>query len=130
MGGWVDFDMSRYLPLLLFIGIAFWSCNQPAEISSKDAISLLNNKKYYFLDVRTEPEHKNKSIPNTICIPVQALTDRLIELENHRNKKIIVYCRSGNRSGIATKILNEYGFDAVNLIGGMNEWSGAVASSE
>ena len=53
-----------------------------------------------------------------------------MNLEDYRDKKIIVYCRSGNRSGTATKILNENGFDAVNLIGGMNEWSGVVVSSE
>ena len=27
MGGWVDFDMVRYISLLLFIGLAFWSCD-------------------------------------------------------------------------------------------------------
>jgi len=122
--------MRRHISLLLFIGLAFWGCNQPAGIPSKDAVSLLNNEKYYFLDVRTEPEHKNKAIPNTLCIPVQELNDRLKELEDYRDKKIVVYCRSGNRSGTATKILNENGFDAVSLISGMNEWSDAVVSSE
>ena len=31
MGGWVDFDMYRYSPLLLFIGLAFWSCEEEVE---------------------------------------------------------------------------------------------------
>ena len=79
--------MRRHISLLLFIGLAFWGCNQPAGIPSKDAVSLLNNEKYYFLDVRTEPEHKNKAIPNTLCIPVQELNDRLKELEDYRDKK-------------------------------------------
>ena len=79
--------MVRHISLLLFIGLAFWGCNQPAGIPSKDAVSLLNNEKYYFLDVRTEPEHKNKAIPNTLCIPVQELNDRLKELEDYRDKK-------------------------------------------
>jgi len=130
LGGWVDFDMHRYLLLLILIGLAIWGCNQSAEIASKEAIRLLNNENYYFLDVRTEMEHNNKAIPNTPCIPVQEINERLNELEDYRDKKIIVYCRSGNRSGTATKILNENGFDAVNLIGGMNEWGGVVVSSE
>ena len=110
--------------------LAIWGCNEVPEIASKEAIRLLNNKNYYFLDVRTESEHNNLAIPNTTCIPVQELNNRFIELEDYKDKKIIVYCRSGNRSGAATKILNENGFDAVNLIGGMNEWRGEVISSE
>ena len=48
------------------------------------------------------------------------------ELNDYREKKIIVYCRSGNRSGIATRILSENGFNALNMIGGMNGWKGKV----
>ena len=110
--------------------LAIWGCDEVPEIASKEAIRFLNNKNYYFLDVRTESEHNNLAIPNTPCIPVQELNNRFIELEDYKDKKIIVYCRSGNRSGTATKILNENGFDAVNLIGGMNEWRGEVISSE
>ncbi|MFK4342706.1 MULTISPECIES: rhodanese-like domain-containing protein [unclassified Paenibacillus] len=32
-------------------------------------------------------------------------------------------CRSGNRSGLACELLGEKGFHAVNMIGGMNEWT-------
>ena len=67
-----------------------------------------------------------KSIPNTDCIPVQEIEERMDELNDYRDKNIIVYCRSGNRSGIATKILNENGFNALNMIGGMNGWKGKV----
>ena len=48
------------------------------------------------------------------------------DLENYRNKTMIVYCRSGNRSETATKILNENGFKAFNMIGGINEWEREV----
>ena len=112
--------------LLLFIGFTFWSCSQSSTIDSKDAIDLLNNETYYFLDVRTLKEHKIKSIPNTECIPVQEIEKRIEELNKYKNKKIIVYCRSGNRSETATKILNENGFNAYNMIGGMNDWKGKV----
>ena len=77
-----------------------------------------------------ESEHYDKSIPDTDCIPVQEIEKRIGELEQYRDKKIIVYCRSGNRSGTATKILNENGFDAYNLIGGMNGWKGEVETGK
>ena len=120
----------RNLTLLVLIGLAFWSCEDPATIEIKNAINLLDNDAYYFLDVRTAEEHKIKSIPNTDCIPVQEIENKIVELDKYRDKKIIVYCRSGNRSGTATKILNENGFKAYNMLGGMNEWNGEVVNQE
>ena len=118
--------MIRYSTLILYLLSAFWSCSQSDTIESLSALNLVSNDDYYFLDVRTIKEHKMKSIPNTDCIPVQKIKERMEELNDYRDKKIIVYCRSGNRSGTATKILNENGFNAINMIGGMNEWKGKV----
>ena len=106
-----------------------WHCNQSVTIESKDAVNLVDNSEYYFLDVRSMSEHADGAIPNTDCIPLQEIGQRLSELNDYKNKKIIVYCRSGNRSGKATKILKENGFDAVNLIGGMNSWEGDIVSN-
>ena len=118
--------MIKYSTLILSFLLAFWSCSQSDTIESLSALNLVSNDDYYFLDVRTIKEHKMKSIPNTDCIPVQEIKERMEELNDYRDKKIIVYCRSGNRSGTATKILNENGFNAINMIGGMNEWKGKV----
>ena len=74
-------------------------------------------------------EHADGAIPNTDCIPLQEIGQRLSELNDYKDKRIIVYCRSGNRSGKATKILKENGFAAVNLIGGMNSWEGDIVSN-
>ena len=112
--------------IILLIGIVLWTCGSIEQISAKDALLFLNDDKYFFLDVRTYPEHNTKSIPNTACIPVQKIEQRIEEIAQYKDKKIIVYCRSGNRSEIATKILNQNGFDAYNMIGGMNEWKGEV----
>jgi adenylyltransferase/sulfurtransferase len=59
-------------------------------------------------------------------IPVHELASRLNEIEKYKDKTIILYCRSGNRSGKATTLLNNAGFDAINLLGGMNQWKGPV----
>ena len=91
---------------------------------------LLNNKDYYFLDVRTFKEHVNKSISNTDCIPVHELEQRIEELDKYRKKKIIVYCRSGNRSRKAVKILNDNGFKAFNMVGGINIWKGETINKQ
>ena len=97
-----------------------WHCNQSVTIEAKDAVNLFDNSDYYFLDLGTMSEHADGAIPNTDFISLQEIGQRLSELNDYKNKKIIVYCRSGIRSGKATKILKENGFDAVDLIGGMN----------
>jgi len=98
------------------------------QIDSKIATKFIKEDDYIFLDVRSIKEHKVKAIPNTPNIPVQELENRIDELEIYRDKKIVVYCRSGNRSKLGTDILNKNGYDAVNLIGGMIQWDGPIIS--
>ena len=114
----------KLISIFLCIGTLIVCGNHSATIESKDAMMLLDDVNYYFLDVRTIKEHENKSIPSTNCIPVQELEKRIDELNRYRKKKIIVYCRSGNRSRTAVKVLKENGFNAFNMIGGMNGWEG------
>jgi rhodanese-related sulfurtransferase len=76
------------------------------------------------LDVRTPPELKGPlgKIEGVINIPVQNLKARINELDEYKDKKIAIICRTGNRSGVAQKILENRGFDAVNILGGMKEY--------
>jgi rhodanese-related sulfurtransferase len=75
------------------------------------------------LDVRQPEEHAEDNIPNSILIPLGELPERINELEAYRDKEIIVYCRSGNRSGQACMFLQMSGFtNPVNLSGGMLAW--------
>jgi rhodanese-related sulfurtransferase len=53
-------------------------------------------------------------------IPLDQLALRLDELP--KDREIVVVCRSGNRSGVATALLERAGFDAINLEGGMIAW--------
>lgn len=80
---------------------------------------------YLILDVRTKEEFNGESghIVGALLIPVQELDARLADLEPHRQKLIVAVCRSGNRSGHATSMLNEKGFRAVNMVGGMVRWN-------
>jgi len=100
----------------------------PLQIDSKTATKIFDKDDYLFFDVRTVKEHKARAILNTPNIPVHELENRIDELEIYRDKKIIVYCRSGNRSKLGTDILTKNGYDAVNLIGGMKQWDGPIIS--
>ncbi len=76
------------------------------------------------LDVREDAERAEFNIGGA-HIPVgkvqQMQTD---EIDNWKNEELIVYCRSGNRSGMACLFLEQAGFtNVINLTGGMMSWS-------
>ena len=83
--------MHLFKLILIFLCIrTFIVCgNHSASIESKDAMMLLDDANYYFLDVRTIKEHENKSIPSTDCIPVQELEERIDELNRYRKKRLL-----------------------------------------
>lgn len=91
-------------------------------LSAQDVYRQMNDTANIVLDVRTMQEHLEARIGETMLIPVQELEERMHELDRYKNKRIIVYCRSGNRSGRATSILREQGFDAYNMTGGIIGW--------
>ncbi|MBK7378936.1 MAG: rhodanese-like domain-containing protein [Ignavibacteriales bacterium] len=82
------------------------------------------NENLIILDVRTPAELEGPlgKIDGVINIPVQELENRLGELEEYKSNEIAVICRTGNRSGVATKILLQNGFKAKNVLGGMTEY--------
>jgi len=71
------------------------------------------------LDVRTVEEFKTGHIRGAKLIPLSKLKANLDKLKKDKQKKIIVYCRSGNRSVAASRILKANGFTPLNVKTGM-----------
>jgi rhodanese-related sulfurtransferase len=65
------------------------------------------------LDVRNLDEYEKDHIPESILIPLPELESHLSELSSFK-LPIIAYCRSGRRSGIASRILNKHGIESYN----------------
>ena len=78
----------------------------------------LNLGEVQLVDVREEIEVELGHIEGSINIPVDTLRDKLDTLD--KSKKVVVYCAVGVRGYIATRILKQAGFDALNLVGGYN----------
>ena len=83
---------------------------------------LAKDKNAVLIDVRSPREYSDERISDTPLIPLQFLEQRMGELEKYKKKKIIVYCLSGGRSDLAVEILRDYGFNAVNMRGGLIQW--------
>jgi len=121
----VTFKLKRTMKFitLIFLIIISSGCEIDRDITVQEAHESLGSGDILFLDVRTRQEFVNEGrIKNAMLIPVNVLERRLTELEQHRDKKIIVYCKSGRRSQIATEILNENNFNAYNMDGGFLAW--------
>jgi rhodanese-related sulfurtransferase len=73
------------------------------------------------LDVREEWELGVASVPDVVHIPMGEVADRLGELD--RGREVVVLCRSGRRSLQVANFLQQNGFRAVNLAGGILAWS-------
>lgn len=92
----------------------------PATVDAKITNDIRSRDDVVILDVREDDEFKSGHIPEAQWIPLGQLSSRLNELP--KDKTIVAVCRSGNRSGQATEILRQNGFDAHNMQGGMNSW--------
>jgi len=80
-------------------------------------------EKLNILDVREPHENVEFNIGGSLLPLGKIQTMQLDDIEDWKNDEIIVYCRSGNRSGQACLIMESAGFTNVrNLTGGMLEW--------
>ncbi len=85
--------------------------------------ALKSNRNIVLLDVRTPAERKENHIKGSFHIPLHELGSRMSELQKFKEKEIVCYCRSGNRSVSAAAKLKKQGYDAANLRGGIIRWS-------
>ncbi len=93
------------------------------ELSATEAVELIANIDPVILDVRTDREFNDGHIKNSLQIPVQVLQGRVDELAEYKDRPIFVYCKSGNRSTVASRMLIDKGFVQVfNLRHGVNDW--------
>ncbi len=97
-----------------------------ASLTPAAAVQLMNNDDIVVLDVREPTETAAGKIAKAIQIPVGAVKTRIAELDKHKNKTVLVYCKTGARSGAACKELSNNGFDKVySLNGGLLAWQEA-----
>ncbi|HET6760552.1 MAG TPA: MBL fold metallo-hydrolase [Gemmatimonadaceae bacterium] len=97
---------------------------EPEHVPQLDPNQLhdvLRKKKMQVLDVRAPDEWRRGHLPGAIHIPLAALPERIGELD--ASLPIVLHCKGGGRSSIATSFLQARGVDAVsNLSGGYDAW--------
>ncbi|EAQ43108.1 rhodanese-like domain-containing protein [Polaribacter sp. MED152] len=110
----------------LLCGLLFISCSSQeatSSISTKELKVLLAKDSIQLLDVRTPEEIKQGAI-KTAKFANYFDDDFAAQVTNKfdSQRPIYLYCRSGNRSLKASKLLKAKGFTVVNVLGGYNSW--------
>ena len=110
------------------------------NVTACQAKSILEDKDVFLLDVRTPAEYSYSHIEGATLIPLknvpahdpvnlpddQLLPNRMKELPENKNTKIVVYCYTGKRGGIASQMIADAGYKKVyNIQDGLPAWVNA-----
>lgn len=122
--------MKRLL-LTIVMGFSFWGLfgqtNRFKTVDVTEFAKAVTDTSYVVLDVRTRAEHAEGHIPGThfnIDVLEDSFTDTSLKTLP-KDKPVALYCRSGNRSKNAARILAENGYQVVELGTGFRGWVAA-----
>ncbi len=102
----------------------------PLEISPQDVKQKLDRKEdFVLIDCREQNEYDLVHIDHSRLVPMSELEQKAGELEDLKDKEIVVYCHHGRRSMMVTKWMLENGFTNVkSMAGGIDRWSEEIDS--
>lgn len=131
--------MRKFIPILIIAMMLpiFASCGQTnnekvqetenvtsyVNITAEEAKKIMDTETdYVILDVRTREEFDEGHIPNAILIPDYEIEAKAETELTDKERLILVYCRSGRRSKIASESLVKLGYTNVKEFGGIIDW--------
>ena len=96
------------------------------DIGTLEVTRLINSSNAVLVDVRETKEFEGGRLPKAVHIPLSQLDSRSGELAKLKDRPVVAYCMTGNRSSMAAKILARAGFkDIYQLRGGYRAWKDA-----
>jgi rhodanese-related sulfurtransferase len=116
------------LAVVMVVGVAVWLSGAsssaasalitPAEYQSQ---FISSGADHMLIDVRTTQEYAGGHIAGSVNIALDTIASRLNDIP--RDQPVVLYCRSGNRSAQAARILAEAGYTNVRDLGGIIAWT-------
>ena len=123
--------MKKLIFLLLAV-MMLTACGQDTEndqgaeyvsITVEEAKEIMDSgEECIILDVREQDEYDAGHIPEAILIPYTQIGEKANEMLPDKDQLILVYCRSGRRSKIASEALAELGYTNIKEFGGIIDW--------
>ena len=93
------------------------------QITAENAKKIMDSgEEHVVLDTREQDEFDEGHIPGAILIPYTEIENKAEEMIPDKDKLILVYCRSGRRSKIASESLVKLGYINIKEFGGIIDW--------
>ena len=103
---------------MVFTVACFSATSETGDTITPEVLSAITHQAL-IVDVRTSEEFADGHYPGAINIPHEASMEGLNQLGVTADTSVILYCRSGNRSGQAEQVLREKGFTEARNAGGL-----------
>lgn len=120
------------LVLAVLLAVIFTSCGKPEEpkpqvsyvnITAQEAKEIMDTEsECVILDVRTREEYDAGHIPGAVLIPDTEIKSKAEKILTDKDTLILVYCRSGRRSKLASADLVSLGYTNIKEFGGIIDW--------
>ncbi len=93
------------------------------KITSEEAKTIMDSgEDHVVVDVRTQGEYESGHIEGALLLPLDEIELIASQKLPDLNQKILLYCRSGNRSAVAARMLIKMGYTDVSDFGGIIDW--------
>jgi len=125
----IEFSVNHWdmvLALLATLAMLVFTERRKAapSVSPQQATVLGNNDDALMLDIRSAADYKTGRILNAKNIPFAELSKRTSDLQQYRDKPIVLICKTGQTAASAANVLRKEGYAKVyRMTGGMLEWS-------
>ena len=97
------------------------------QITPQEAKRIMDSgEEHIILDTREQNEYDAGHIPNAVLIPYTEIENKAEEMLPDKDVQILVYCRSGRRSKIASEALSKLGYTNIKEFGGIVDWEGEL----
>ncbi len=94
----------------------------PIIITAEEAKKMMDESQVMVIDVRTPEEYKEGHVDKAINLPLDQIANEIMKVLPDKEATVLLYCRSGNRSAQAAKILSDLDYTKVYDFGGINDW--------
>lgn len=127
----IEFTMNHWILVTSFVlvsGVLIHNLLQGTKgaVDPVSATDMINHQDAVIVDVRPAADYHKGHIINAINIPINGFNNQINTLNKHKEKPVIVSCRSGSQSHSACQQLRKEGFEQVyNLRGGILAWQSA-----
>ncbi|HCH24115.1 MAG TPA: rhodanese-like domain-containing protein [Oceanospirillaceae bacterium] len=125
----IEFSINHWdmvLALLATVAMLIFTERRKAapSVTPQQATVMGNNDDTLMLDIRSAADYKTGRVLNSKNIPFAELSKRMDDLQKHRDKPVVLICKTGQTAGSAANILRKDGYTKVyRMTGGMVEWT-------